>query len=298
MLFEALGITEKKRSFLLEQYATPHSKFVRILNNDIHVTDEGSGPVIVMIHGFASSIHTWNSSVDILKKNYRVVRFDMPPFGLSGPLRDAQGQMIKMSVPLYRQVVVGVLDALGIEKAFFVGNSMGGLLGWDMAVEHPQRVQGVVVSDAVGFPQPFPIYIRLFTYRLLNQLAPHTLPTPVLKMAIRDVYGDKRRIKEDTVRLYLDLFMQKANRTGIAYMIDVLTKTDFQPERLKQLKCPMLVSWGEKDRWVPFSCARDFMNMVPHAELVTYPGVGHIPMEEIPEAFTKDVMTFIQKHLV
>ena len=292
-ILDTLGLTEVPRETLLKKYTTPDSRFVDVMNTKIHVRDEGSGPVLLMIHGFAASLHTWDACAEALKKQYRVVRFDMPPFGLSGPVRDQQGRLVRMNQALYREIVLGVMNAMGIDKATLIGNSMGGLLSWDMAAEHPDRVEAIVLSDAVGFTQRLPIYVRLFTFKALNLLAPYSLPTPVLEMAIRDVYGDKSRIKPAMIQLYLDLFMQKANRSGIGKMIHVLSDMSFGNERLKNICCPALVVWGEQDRWVPISSAHKFVKEIPNAQLATYPGVGHIPMEEVPELFIRDVSAFL-----
>ncbi len=290
-----LGISEVPRATLLAKYTYPGSRFVEVMGTQVHVVEEGTGPAVVMIHGFAASLHTWDACAADLKKDHRVIRFDLPPFGLTGPMRDAKGKTLHMTLAIYRRFVNELLGQLNVKDAVVIGNSLGGLLTWDLAVEHPDKVSKIVLSDAVAFPQKMPIYVKLFTYKLLGLLAPYSLPTPVLKMATRDVYGDKKKLSDKTLEQYIDLFMQKANRSGIRKMIHILEDMEYDVARLKKLTCPVLVVWGQEDRWVPISSAHQLVAHCPHATLVTYPGVGHIPMEEAPDRFIQDVRTFIQQ---
>src|ERR1700744_286486 len=128
-----LGITSVPRAELQRRYTLAGSKFVEIMGADVHYVDEGSGNTIVMIHGFASSLHTWNRVADELRREYRVIRLDLPPFGVTGPLRSGSGEIETMNLSTYRRFIDTFLQALGISRATFIGNSLGGLIAWDYA---------------------------------------------------------------------------------------------------------------------------------------------------------------------
>lgn len=118
------------------------------------------------------------------------------PFGLTGPALDERGNIRKMDVAFYQQFVDAVLNELQIKKCVMIGNSFGGFLSWDQAQRHPERVRGLIISDAVGYQQPLPIYITLFTIKPIAWLTRYTVPAFLLRMAVRDVYGDKSKLKK------------------------------------------------------------------------------------------------------
>jgi Predicted hydrolases or acyltransferases (alpha/beta hydrolase superfamily) len=112
-----LGITSVPRDELRRRYTQSGSSFVKIMGADVHYVDEGSGDIIVMIHGFASSLHTWNRVADELKREHRVIRLDLPPFGVTGPLRSSSGAIETMNLPTYRRFIDTFMQALGISRA-------------------------------------------------------------------------------------------------------------------------------------------------------------------------------------
>jgi pimeloyl-ACP methyl ester carboxylesterase len=293
-LLKEFGLAGPDLPTLRKQYCLSTSSFVRCMGMDVHVSIEGSGPDVVMIHGFAASLHTWEETAGELCKQFRVIRFDLPPFGLTGPSLDEKGFARKMDVAFYQRFVDAVLDALSIRKCVMIGNSFGGFLGWDQAVRHPERVRGLVISDAVGYQQPLPIYIRLFTFKPIAWLTRYTIPAFLLRMAVRDVYGDKTRIRKEVMNRYLELFMYKPNRSAVGNMVGVFTEGELGAERLADIQCKTLIVWGDKDRWVSIDMASRFHQDIRNAELKIYRGAGHIPMEECPDRFAADCVTFIE----
>ena len=293
-LLKEFGLAGPDKLTLRDKYSLSTSVFVQCMGIDVHVSIEGSGPDVVMIHGFAASLHTWEETAKQLSKQFRVIRFDLPPFGLTGPARDGQGFARKMDVAFYQQFVDALLDELNIKKCVMVGNSFGGFLSWDQAQRHPERVRGLVISDAVGYQQSLPIYIRLFTFKAIAWLTRYTIPAFLLRMAVRDVYGDKAKIKKEIMNRYLELFMHKPNRSAVGNMVGVFTDGELGPERLAHIRCKALIVWGDKDRWVSMDMAPLFHRDIPDSELKIYRGAGHIPMEEMPDRFAADCITFIE----
>ncbi len=246
-----------------------------------------------MIHGFASSLHTWNRVADELKREHRVIRLDLPPFGVTGPLRSSTGEIETMNLPTYRRFIDTFMQALGISRATLIGNSLGGLISWDYAVRHREAVERLVLIDSAGFPMKLPIYIGLFNSALVRVSSPWWLPEVIIKSAVRNVYGDPRKLDAVTLLRYVEFFHGEGTRTAIGKMVPTLDFKDVDTDVLKTLKVPSLVLWGAKDRWIPPAHATEFASRIPGAKSVMYPGLGHIPMEEAPERVMTDLRAFL-----
>ncbi|RZF27227.1 alpha/beta fold hydrolase [Paraburkholderia sp. UYCP14C] len=292
-----LGITSVSRTDLRRRYTQSGSQFVQIMGADVHYVDEGPGAVngnpIVMIHGFASSLHTWNRVADELKREHRVIRLDLPPFGVTGPLRSASGAIETMNLPTYRRFIDTFLQALGIERATLIGNSLGGLISWDYALRHRGAVERLVLIDSAGFPMKLPIYIDLFNSALVRASSPWCLPDAIVRSAVRDVYGDPRKIDALTLRRYVEFFQGEDTRTAIGKMVPTLDFNHLDTDALTTLDVPTLVLWGAKDRWIPTAHAAEFASRIPGAKSVMYAELGHIPMEEAPERVLADLREFL-----
>lgn len=291
-----LGITSVPRAELRRRYTQSGSRFVKIMGADVHYVDEGSGDIIVMIHGFASSLHTWDRVANELKRDHRVIRLDLPPFGVTGPLRSSTGKIETMNLPTYRRFIDTFMQALGISRATFVGNSLGGLISWDYAVRHREAVERLVLIDSAGFPMKLPIYIGLFNSALVRVSSPRWLPEVIIKSAVRNVYGDPRKIDAVTLRRYVEFFHGEGARAAIGKMVPTLDFKEVDTNTLKTLDVPALVLWGAKDRWIPPAHAAEFASRIPGAKSVMYPGLGHIPMEEAPERVLADLRAFLRTH--
>jgi pimeloyl-ACP methyl ester carboxylesterase len=291
-----LGITSVPRDELRRRYTQSGSKFIRIMGADVHYVDEGRGDIIVMIHGFASSLHTWNRVADELKHAYRIIRLDLPPFGVTGPLRSSTGAIETMNLPAYRRFIDTFLQALGITRATFIGNSLGGLISWDYAVRHREAVERLVLIDSAGFPMRLPIYIGLFNSALVRASSPRWLPEAIIKSAVRNVYGDPRKIDAVTLRRYVEFFHGEGTRAAIGKMVPTLDFAELDTNVLTTLALPTLVLWGAKDRWIPTAHAAEFTQRIAGAKSVMYPGLGHIPMEEAPERVLADLRAFLGTH--
>ncbi|VVD28854.1 alpha/beta fold hydrolase [Paraburkholderia dioscoreae] len=291
-----LGITSVPRDELRQRYTQSGSRFVKIMGADVHYVDEGSGDIIVMMHGFASSLHTWNRVADELKREHRVIRLDLPPFGVTGPLRSSSGAIETMDLPTYRRFIDTFMQALGISRATLIGNSLGGLISWDYAARHRDAVERLVLIDSAGFPIKLPIYIGLFNSALVRVSSPWWLPEAIIKSAVRNVYGDPRKIDPVTLRRYVEFFHGEGTRAAIGKMVPTLDFRQVETSVLKTLDVPALVLWGAKDRWIPTAHAAEFASRIPGAKSVMYAGLGHIPMEEAPERVMTDLRAFLGTH--
>ncbi|RZT38449.1 alpha/beta fold hydrolase [Cupriavidus agavae] len=290
-----LGFRSLSRDTLARRYALPASRWVQVMGALVHYTDEGApgAEPLVLIHGFGASLHTWEGLMPALRQRYRVIRLDLPPFGLTGPLRDARGRIVTMDVDAYRTFVDSFLRTLGIARATLVGNSLGGLIAWDLAARRPALVSRLVLIDAAGFPMKLPVYIGLFRHALVRWSAPWLLPEPIIRAATRDVYGDARRVPESTFRRYVDFFYAAGSRAAVGRMVPRLDFDALDTGRLRAVQAPTLVLWGERDRWIPPAHAAAFAARLPVVSLRRYADLGHVPMEEDPQRVAADLLPFL-----
>ncbi len=274
---------------LLEKYANRYSRFLVIDGMMIHYRDEGEGTPILMLHGAFSSLHTFNEWTVIFKQHkFRVIRLDAPGFGLTGPHPDHI-----YTIPNHLRILTTFLDMLGIKKCHVAGNSMGGWLGWELAVKYPERVDRLILLDAAGFldPQNIPLPFRMAQTPFLNRVIKYAITRPVLETFLREVYYDQNKVTEQLLSRYYDLVTRPGNPE--AFLILVNGKFKDNTSHLKRIEAPTLIMWGREDRWLPVETAYRFRHAIPNSRLIIYKNVGHLPMEEIPEISAHDAIQFL-----
>lgn len=292
-LVARLGMTSIDRQALARRHALPSSRFVNLMGTRIHYADEGRGDTVLMLHGFGASLHTWEVLAADLARERRVVRVDLPPFGVTGPLRSPTGAVETMDLPAYRRFIDAFTAALGIGRVTLVGNSLGGLIAWDYAVRHRGAVDKLVLVDSAGFPMKLPIYIALFNHPLVRLSVSRLMPETIVKRAVRDVYGDRRKPDAATLRRYIDFFHGEGTREAVVKMVPAIDFATIDTGALASLDLPTLVLWGAKDRWIPPAHAHEFAKRIPNARAIVYPELGHVPMEEAPARLAPDLRAFL-----
>lgn len=275
---------------LANSYTNAHSRFADIDGMRVHYRDEGAGSTVVLIHGTSSSLHTWDAWTEALKSHYRVVRLDLPAFGMTGPRPDKD-----YSIAAYVSVVRKLMDDLGIQQAAVAGNSLGGDIAWRLAVTHPERVSRLILIDAAGYPRDpddLPAIFMMAKMPVVKDIMPHLAPRFMYVQNVRDVYHDPLRISDDLVDRYRDLMLRDGNRQAMIERIN----EPFVDEhtRIKTIKQPVLIQWGRHDRWIPPSHAERFAQDIPGSVLKWYEA-GHVPMEELPDETVRDAMVFLSK---
>jgi pimeloyl-ACP methyl ester carboxylesterase len=292
MIFGAgfwLYTPDVSRASLEPRYAAPPSTFVEAAGITLHVRDTGprDARAVVMLHGFGSSLHTWDAWADALSADHRVIRFDLPGFGLTGP--DPTGDY---SDERSIAVLAALMDRLGVARAALIGNSMGGRIAWRFAAAHPERVTKLVLVSPDGFAGPGVTYGARSPVPMLVRILPYTLPTFLLRQSIAPSYADPKRLSDAVVERYRDMMLAPGVRDAIVARMGQMTLADPVP-LLRRITAPTLLLWGEKDAMIPFRNAADYMAALPHATLVPLPTLGHVPMEEAPEVSLPPVRAFL-----
>lgn len=280
---------------LTARWAPPPSRFLSIDGMQVHLRDEGprddSLPV-VLIHGTSSSLHTWDGWTDSLRPTRRVIRFDIPGFGLTGPSPDG-----KYDAESYVRVVGHVLDSLGVSRAVLAGNSLGGWIAWRFAVAVPARVARLVLVDAAGYPftpTSEPIGFRLARTPVLNTLLQSLLPRSMVEQSVRSVYGDPSRITPDLVQRYYDLTRRAGNRASLVVRY-AQTRHDTDTTAIRAVSVPTLILWGGRDGLIPPEHATRFARDIAGSRVELFPALGHVPHEEDPGSTVDAVRRFLSE---
>ncbi|MEL7297507.1 MAG: alpha/beta hydrolase [Pseudomonadota bacterium] len=279
----------------LQRYIAPTSEFLELGGASVHYRREGNtdGPLLLLLHGTASSLHTWDGWVDALGDDYNIVRVDLPGFGLTGAREDRD-----YSAARYVQFVDQFAEALDIDDFALIGNSLGGNIAWQYALSHPGDLTALVLIDPSGFvdeSKPPPLAFRLANTPLLHHVVPWFAPRSLYESSIYDVYGDDSLVTEELIERYYQLSLYGGNRQAFVDKARQFSKTPV--ERLPEITTPTLILWGEEDTWIPVADATRFANAIPNSQVITYPGVGHVPMEEIPARTAADTEQFLQQVL-
>lgn len=276
------------------KWAQKPSTFVPVLGMTVHVRDEGlkSDPVpIVLLHGTSASLHTWDGWVQALKEERRIIRFDLPGFGLTGP--DPRNDY---SIEAYVRFVTAMLDALGVQQCILVGNSLGGSIAWETAAALPQRIQRLVLVDSAGYPmqsQSVPLAFKIARTPGLNALMERILPLGVVQSSVRNVYGDPSKVTAELVDRYYDLALREGNRKALVHRFKQGLYGD--EALIKTLKLPTLILWGAKDHLIPLENARRFTTDIQGSTLVVFDDLGHVPHEEDATATVNAMKKFLSK---
>lgn len=280
---------------LKAKYENKQSQYIDIDGTHIHYRDEGCAdkPVLLMIHGVLSSLHTWDGWVEQLSDDYRLIRMDIPGFGLTGPAKKRD-----YSPEFAAEFCEKFTQALSLEDGFFLaGNSLGGFLSWNYAAKYPQRVRKLVLLDPIGYPQKVPPLIKLIVSPLVKGIAKLTAPRILVDRGVREVYGNPRKIKQVTFDLYNDMLKRPGNRESMVETLEAMTFYADHPtlkNKIRDIQAPTLMLWGRKDRWVPIGLLDNWlMDLNTKVQHIIYEGVGHIPMEEIPETSARDAHKFL-----
>ena len=264
---------------LSAKWAKPPSQFLAVNGMQVHLRDEGprDDPLpIVLLHGTAASLHTWDGWASSLVAQRRVIRFDLPAFGLTGP--DPNNDY---SIDAYVRLVGAVVDQLGVKEFVLAGNSLGGQIAWGAALSMPQRVKKLVLVDSAGYaitPISVPIGFAVARTPGLRVLMEYVLPRGVVASTVRNVYGDPSLVTPELVDRYYDLSLRAGNRQALAIRLEQRLSGD--EASIKKLILPTLIMWGAKDRLIPLDNGKRFASDIAGSNLLVFEDLGHVPHEE------------------
>lgn len=278
---------------LSPRWAQAPSKFLKVDGMQVHLRDEGpkDDPIpIVLLHGTSASLHTWEGWTKELAPNRRIIRFDLPAFGLTGPHPQDD-----YSIGAYVSFVKNVVDTLGVKHFVIAGNSLGGQIAWETAVALPDRVDRLILVDAAGYafvPKSVPIGFQIARMPGIRLILEHVLPRGIIQSSLRNVYGDPAKVSTELVDRYYELTLREGNRGAVAKRFESIKVVN--EERVQALKLPTLILWGAKDNLIPVENGARFAKDIAGSKLVVFPELGHVPQEEDPVATVRVVKEFLE----
>jgi 4,5:9,10-diseco-3-hydroxy-5,9,17-trioxoandrosta-1(10),2-diene-4-oate hydrolase len=261
---------------------------------DIHYHDLGQGDqVAILLHGGGPGASGWSNfsrNVDVFSKKFRTIVVDLPGFGKSTK-RAATGSVFEFM----SDTIAGLMDALGIRSASFVGNSLGGGTSLKLCVRFPDRVDRLVLMGAAGST---PIFSPLSegAKHLFNYYRGEGPTMEKLKSVIDCLVADKSALSDDLLQ---QRFEASKNPEVMANpplkMLGRLPADEIWRDPLNTLKHKALIIWGREDRTVPMDAAFILLKSLRDAQLLVFPNCGHWVQWEKADEFNDTVVSFLSR---
>lgn len=268
----------------------PAGELLEVAGQLVHVTQAGSGEPVVLLHGFGESTFTYRLVAPALAERFQVIAIDLNGFGYTDRPRDPAAYTLDGQARL----VLGVLDALAVERAHFVGHSYGGGLTIWIAAHHPARVRSMALLDSA-----MPRYsttrrtraanLRPLTHVFLRTVA---MRERYVRNVLRAAYFDDALATPAVTREYLE----RLRIEGIDDAYYGLTaKNGEAPAEvdLAHIATQALLVWGEEDTLTPLANGKRIAAGLGGAPLVIIPRCGHVPMEEAPQQLLSALLPFL-----
>jgi pimeloyl-ACP methyl ester carboxylesterase len=288
-----LWTPDLERAELEKRYVASSPQMLDVDGLKVHYKETGpqAAPALLLMHGFGSSLQAWDDWSLKLEQKYRVIRLDLPGFGLTGasPAND-------YSEEKDLAILTHFADKLGLEKFSIIGHSMGGKMAWTLAATQPERVQALVLMAPDGFPEAKDIGTKPYEVPAVMGLIKYFLPKYLVRKSIEPAFAEADALSDARVNRYYDMLRAPGVRAAILERSNQTIYTDPVP-RLKAIKAPTLLIWGEQDQMIPSTNAKSYASVLSNSTTVLVPKLGHLLQEEQPEKGLTAVMQFLDSHL-
>jgi pimeloyl-ACP methyl ester carboxylesterase len=289
-----LWTPDLERAELEKRYFSSSPQIIDVDGLKVYYKETGpqGAPALLLLHGFGSSLQAWDDWSLKLEQKYRVIRLDLPGFGLTGasPAND-------YSEEKDLAILTHFADKLGLEKFSVVGHSMGGKMAWSLAASQPERVQALVLMAPDGFPETKDIGTKPYEVPAIMGLIKFVLPKYLVRKSIEPAFVQADALNDALVNRYFDMLRAPGVRGAILERSNQTIYTDPVP-RLKAIKAPTLLIWGEQDQMIPSTNAQSYANVLSNSTTVLIPKLGHLLQEEQPEKGLAAVMQFLDDQLL
>lgn len=278
------------RQSVVEKYRLPESRFLNWNGTEVHYTDAGQGPVVLMIHGLGGSCYDFATLDTLMRGEYRVIRVDLPGFGLS----DFPPQ--PTDTPDFPEVYLDFfnyfLDTLHVDSLFVIGNSMGGMMAWYLAVHEPGKVKKLVLLNSAGYDLENVVkhVTKRSSSKWVQRLVRRGIPKYMTEVGLKGVFYDKSKLTQAKIDRVNDFW----NTEGHMQVIFGLASTKKFPDSalIRQIQCPTLILWGKQDALVSPEHAERFHHDISRSRVIVYDSCGHVPqMERLSDVY-RDVSQF------
>ena len=267
-----------------------YSKFADIDGVRLHYQEKGTGQPLVLIHGFTSSTYSWKEVFEPLAKHFHVVAVDLKGFGFSGK---PDGDYSRRAQAV---LVAHLLDYLQIDKAWLCGNSMGGEVALNFALQNPKRVAGLVLIDSAGVVVPgagslAPGYLLIpGVGRVLMALA--LTSDKLVREGLEKSFYDHANVTAERVAYY---HRPLKTRGGQLAAMRARTQWSMFPieQDLNKINTPALIIWGAEDALIPLAAGQRMHTLIKDSKLLILESCGHVPQEEMPAKVVEEIERFV-----
>lgn len=265
-------------------------KFIEIDGIKTYVVEKGRGINVIFINGLASSVYTWRKLFYRISNDFHAYAIDFKGTGFS------EKPKCIYSIKVFTNQILGLMNYYRIDKAVLVGNSLGGEIALDFAFNYPEKVSKLILIDSVGYQKNKGIIKLLvkmsrlkIVYKFLNACISRDFSKKIIQWAIfNDSIIDKNMIEG-----YHKPMKTRGAISAFIELVKNLSYTEFDYNKVKNIRIPTLIIWGREDKWIPVSDAYRFHRDIKNSKLVILENCGHGPQEEKPEEVAKLVKDFI-----
>ena len=274
------------------KWAQPPSEFVTIDGVRMHVRDEGSGPVVVLLHANYSSLFMWQPWVEALTDRYRVIRIDLPAHGLTGPEPSGNYTLERI-----QQLFERFVDERGLTRFTVVGTSIGGTVAMRYAADHPERIERLVLISPGSLEPRVRGRTTPANLPRAADILGYVLPKSFTRFMLTNDYGDPARVTEAVVDEWYEMWMREGNRLAMLNLLRQYVSGGVE-EKIRSVRVPVLLIWGEKNKRVPVSLAyetRALLENSPEVRLEILPGIGHMLVQEAPQQSAQLIRRYLDE---
>lgn len=281
---------------VIAKYADADSRIIEIDDVKLHVKDQGAGPAVLLIHGSSGDLGDWDGWMPtLLAKGWRVVRIDLPGFGLSGPVINGNYSIDRM-----QSLVDGLMDERGIERFAIVGTSYGGPVAFRYAATRTDRVTGLVIMNSAGVEYgKQEVDPKTGEKKFYAASVSDTVSREATAAGLRKAFIDPAKLSDAWIDRKVDFSNIVGRDREAALSIDQYVRGN--PERvLAHVRAPVLVFWGGENRSLSQDTADRFHAAVSRAayrEKIVQPGGGHLMHVELPQPTVDTVAAFLEKRV-
>ena len=282
--------SELSKEVIESKYLLEFSEFKEIDAVNIHFTDEGEGPVILLLHANYANLIDWEPWVKQLKRNFRVIRIDIPGHGLT-EADSTNDYSMERTVFLIQEL----LEELEIEKLSIAGASLGGTIGLHYARHNPKKIENLILVspgalnprvrgrvEPVKLPKPF-------------ELIAYITPRAITKALLEGGFGDSENVTGELIERWHDLLIREGQRDAQIARVNQYVSGDID-QILNEIKSPALIMWGKKNNVVPVALAYEMKNMMNNSsniEMIIYETGGHQLVQELGLQTGQDALKYL-----
>jgi pimeloyl-ACP methyl ester carboxylesterase len=284
--------TFDEKNLAMESSLKKWGSFININGIDSYVIEEGNGENIIFINGIAANVYNWRKVFNILKESFHVYSMDFKGSGFS---EKPPGEY---SIDIFMKQIIDLYDHFGMRQSVIVGNSLGGEVALQLAINYPEKIKALILIDTAGYQENKEItrvLVRLSRYKVMAKILEICTTRKLAKKLVEGALYNDKIIDREMVDAYYKPMRTEGAVDALIELIKDLSYTAFDYSKVRSIESPTLIIWGEEDRWIPVADGYRFHKDIQGSKLVVLKNCGHAPQEEMPEVVSKLITDFINE---